>query len=52
MMETVGESTRKSIFVKNVSQTSSDRAPETIVISNKCKHLKNVAVAKRIGEES
>ena len=34
------------------SQTSSDRAPETIVISKKCKHLKNVAVAKRIKEES
>ena len=34
------------------SETSSDGAPETIVISKKCKHLKYVAVAKRIEGES
>ena len=34
------------------SQPSRGRVPETIVISKKYKHLKNVAVAKRIKEES
>ena len=53
MMETVGESTRKSIFVKKRSQTSSDRAPETIVISKNVnfllwqKELKTKAKSKK-----
>ena len=34
------------------SQTPNDRAPETIVISKKSKHLKNVALAKRFEGES
>ena len=49
MMETVGESTRKSIFVKKRSQTSNDSAPETIVIS---KNVNFLLWQKRIEDES